>query len=153
LARKPAHRHLRVAHEDNVQVRVASAADAEAIARLHADRWRRHYRGAYSDAFLDSGVQANRMALWTERLREPGPPSDMIVADDDERVRVDADNRPGAAPQRRPDNPALLAAVNRDGSRVRQLRDATSRSARSRNSPWLSDKHSGERMKLTVTLD
>jgi hypothetical protein len=27
---------------------------------LHADSWRRHYRGAYADAFLDGDVLADR---------------------------------------------------------------------------------------------
>ena len=49
--------------------RSATAADAQAIAALHADSWRRHYRGAYSDEFLDGDVDADRLAVWTERLR------------------------------------------------------------------------------------
>jgi hypothetical protein len=36
-----------------VRIRVADSSDAPAIAALHAESWRRHYRGAYSDAFLD----------------------------------------------------------------------------------------------------
>jgi hypothetical protein len=36
----------------------ASSNDSEAIAALHTDSWRRHYRGAYSDAFLDGEVVA-----------------------------------------------------------------------------------------------
>jgi GNAT superfamily N-acetyltransferase len=52
------------------QFRFAGPADAEAVAKLHADSWRRHYRGAYSDAFLDGDVVADRLAVWTDRLRE-----------------------------------------------------------------------------------
>lgn len=48
--------------------RLAAATDAAAIADLHAQSWRRHYRGAYSDAFLDGDVAADRLAAWTERL-------------------------------------------------------------------------------------
>jgi len=47
--------------------REATARDVEAIAELHADSWRRHYRGAYSDAFLDNEVFADRLAVWTDR--------------------------------------------------------------------------------------
>lgn len=50
------------------QFRSAGPADAERIAALHADSWRRHYRGAYSDAFLDGDVAADRRAVWTARL-------------------------------------------------------------------------------------
>ena len=62
--------------------RLAGPADAEAVARLHADSWRRHYRGAYSDAFLDGDVVADRLAVWTDRLREPDPRRCTIVAED-----------------------------------------------------------------------
>jgi GNAT superfamily N-acetyltransferase len=56
---------------DRLQFRLADRADAEAIASLHADSWRRHYRGAYSDAFLDGDVTANRRVVWSDRLEEP----------------------------------------------------------------------------------
>jgi GNAT superfamily N-acetyltransferase len=52
----------------SVAHRPATARDAAAIAGLHADSWRRHYRGAYSDEFLDGDVFADRLAVWTERL-------------------------------------------------------------------------------------
>ena len=39
------------------------------MAALHADSWRRHYRGAFSDEFLDGDLQTERVAVWTERLR------------------------------------------------------------------------------------
>ena len=35
---------------DGIQYRLARGSDAPAVAALHADSWRRHYRGAYSDA-------------------------------------------------------------------------------------------------------
>jgi GNAT superfamily N-acetyltransferase len=37
-----------------LRFRVACPGDAQAIAGLHADSWQRHYRGAFSDAFLDN---------------------------------------------------------------------------------------------------
>jgi ribosomal protein S18 acetylase RimI-like enzyme len=64
-----------------LQLRLAGLADAEAVANLHADSWRRHYRGAYSDAFLDGDVFADRLAVWTDRLREPDPRRCTILAD------------------------------------------------------------------------
>ena len=36
--------------------RACDKRDIEAIAALHTDSWRRHYRGAYSDAFLDGDI-------------------------------------------------------------------------------------------------
>lgn len=54
------------------RLRRASRADAGRIAALHADSWRRHYRGAFSDAFLDGDVAADRLAVWSHRLGRPG---------------------------------------------------------------------------------
>ena len=51
-----------------MQLRTATSADAVAVADLHADSWRRHYRGAYDDDFLDGDVFAERRAVWAERL-------------------------------------------------------------------------------------
>jgi ribosomal protein S18 acetylase RimI-like enzyme len=60
--------------------RPATAADTVAIAVLHADSWRRHYRGAFPDAFLDGDVDTDRLALWTERLAQPAPEDRTVVA-------------------------------------------------------------------------
>jgi ribosomal protein S18 acetylase RimI-like enzyme len=66
---------------DRLQLRRAGAADAEQIALLHADSWRRHYRGAYSDAFLDGDVAADRRAVWIERLQESNGDTATIAAE------------------------------------------------------------------------
>jgi GNAT superfamily N-acetyltransferase len=71
-----------VACLDRVQFRLAESHDATGIAALHADSWRRHYRGAYSDAFLDGEVFADRLAVWTGRLDKPGPGYCTILAED-----------------------------------------------------------------------
>ena len=64
------------------QFRLAGPADAAAVAALHADSWRRHYRGAYSDEFLDGDVLANRSAVWAERLGESDPQRYTVIAED-----------------------------------------------------------------------
>lgn len=53
-----------------ITYRSATEVDAAAVAALHADSWRRHYRGAYSDDFLDGPVEADRFAVWSSRLQE-----------------------------------------------------------------------------------
>ena len=58
----------------------ATGDDAEGIAALHADSWRRNYRGAYPDDFLDGPVWEERRTLWTGRLNEPRPETRTIVA-------------------------------------------------------------------------
>jgi len=64
-----------------VQFRDATNDDVDAIAALHADSWRRTYRGSYSDVFLDGDVFADRSAVWGERLAQaPRPDWITIVA-------------------------------------------------------------------------
>jgi GNAT superfamily N-acetyltransferase len=52
-------------------LRSAGADDAEQIAMLHADSWRRHYRGAFADSFLDGDIEAERRSVWSSRLAAP----------------------------------------------------------------------------------
>jgi ribosomal protein S18 acetylase RimI-like enzyme len=54
-----------------VRYRAATEHDAADIAALHADSWRRHYRGAYLDSYLDGDVVADRLEAWTSRLAPP----------------------------------------------------------------------------------
>jgi predicted N-acetyltransferase YhbS len=71
--------HARVQQE--VIFREVSRHDVEAIAALHAESWRRHYRGAYLDSFLDGDVLADRLAVWDARLTALSADYFTIVAD------------------------------------------------------------------------
>lgn len=62
--------------------RRAGPGDAAAVAGLHADSWRRHYRGAYSDAYLDGDVGPDRLLVWESRLAAPDGSSATILAED-----------------------------------------------------------------------
>jgi predicted N-acetyltransferase YhbS len=66
-----------------VNFRAATPADAAAIARLHADSWRRHYRGAYLGSYLDGNVFDDRRTVWVERLHHADQGRFTIVADSD----------------------------------------------------------------------
>jgi hypothetical protein len=55
---------------DAVCLRDSRGEDAEAIAAIHADSWRRRYRGAFQDAYLDGDILAERVAVWHKRLAE-----------------------------------------------------------------------------------
>ena len=66
----------------DLEFRSARPSDADAVAALHADSWRRHYRGAYADAFLDGEIYAERLVVWTERLAAPDGRSETIIAED-----------------------------------------------------------------------
>ncbi len=71
---------------NTLRFRRASSSDASAIAALHADSWRRHYRGAYSDAFLDGDVLVDRVAVWGQRLRGAGSGCHTVVGEADGEV-------------------------------------------------------------------
>jgi ribosomal protein S18 acetylase RimI-like enzyme len=85
-----------------VSYREASEGDAEAIAVLHADSWRRHYRGTYLDSYLDGDVVADRLSVWRGRLAPPRLNQYTAVAVGDgetvgfAHVVYDADERWGA---------------------------------------------------------
>jgi GNAT superfamily N-acetyltransferase len=66
-----------------ITLRAAGPDDAERVALLHADSWRRHYRGVYADAYLDGDVVAERRALWAARLAAPGDSLTLLAEDDD----------------------------------------------------------------------
>lgn len=53
-----------------VRIRPAGAGDAGTVATLHADSWRRHYRGVYADSYLDGDIHSERLAVWSARLAD-----------------------------------------------------------------------------------
>src|ERR1700733_7185376 len=63
-----------------VQYLDATTRDADAIAALHADSWRRHYRGAYLDTYLDGDIVSDRQAVWRARLAQSGEGQFTVVA-------------------------------------------------------------------------
>jgi GNAT superfamily N-acetyltransferase len=66
-----------------LRFRAACPGDAQAITALHADSWQRHYRGAFSDTFLDHDAAGYLLPLWTARLATPDPRARTIVAERD----------------------------------------------------------------------
>jgi GNAT superfamily N-acetyltransferase len=72
-----------VAQPLDLTIRQGGPADLEAIAGLHADSWRRHYRGAYSDAFLDGDIGADRLEVWSQRLTTDDGSTVTLLAEDD----------------------------------------------------------------------
>jgi predicted N-acetyltransferase YhbS len=67
-----------------VEIRMAAAGDAEAIAALHAESWRSTYRGTFSDPYLDGEAPGERLRHWIKRLRSgPRPDQGVLVAMED----------------------------------------------------------------------
>jgi GNAT superfamily N-acetyltransferase len=62
-----------------ITYRLARPADAAAIAELHADSWRRSFRGQMSDRYLDHEVVADRAAVWQRRMHQPDPETTTVT--------------------------------------------------------------------------
>ncbi len=67
-----------------VNYREATEQDAASIAALHAESWRRHYRGAYLDSYLEGDVFADRLEVWANRLAPPRSDRSTVIAEGDE---------------------------------------------------------------------
>jgi ribosomal protein S18 acetylase RimI-like enzyme len=65
-----------------IEYRPATAADAQAIAQLHARSWRESYRGSFHDSFLDGDLPGERLRVWSERLEHPKPNQMVCLAGD-----------------------------------------------------------------------
>src|SRR6185295_16394242 len=83
-------------------MRFAGVEDAPAVARIHTDSWRRHYRGMYSDRYLDGDLYGERLKTWTARLARDGPTQFTLITEIDGKatgfahVLLDADPKWGA---------------------------------------------------------
>lgn len=66
-----------------VHFRQAGPGDAPAVAALHADSWQRHYRGGFSDDFLDGDAADYLATEWAGRLADPSPRARTILAEHD----------------------------------------------------------------------
>ncbi|MEL7690739.1 GNAT family N-acetyltransferase [Citromicrobium bathyomarinum] len=67
-------------------LRTATAADAEAIAALHAANWRSAYAGILDPAYLAGPVIEDRRAVWQERLACPAPDMEVVIAENDQGI-------------------------------------------------------------------
>jgi ribosomal protein S18 acetylase RimI-like enzyme len=65
-----------------VRLREAGPADADSVGLLHADSWRRHYRGSFADAFLDGDLTTDRRSVWADRLAAPGNTLTLLAEDE-----------------------------------------------------------------------
>lgn len=72
--------------DDAIGFRPATAADAPAIARLHAKSWRRAYRGMMGDAYLDGDIDGERSRFWAGFFAAQPPKATVIVAMAGERL-------------------------------------------------------------------
>jgi ribosomal protein S18 acetylase RimI-like enzyme len=66
---------------DDVSFRRATHADAPTVAALHADSWRRNYRGAYPEEFFGPSLDDDRSAVWQARLRPDATGTATVLAE------------------------------------------------------------------------
>jgi GNAT superfamily N-acetyltransferase len=84
-----------------LEFRSADADDSEQVAALHADSWRRHYRGAYADSFLDGDIEIDRREIWAQRLGDQAGTATILAEYDGQlagfvHVMFDHDSRWGS---------------------------------------------------------
>jgi GNAT superfamily N-acetyltransferase len=108
-----------------LRFRAGNLDDAGDVAALHADSWRRHYRGAYSDSFLDGDVLGDRRRVWSSRLAESAGTATIVAEDEGSLVGFvhvvhDQDERWGSLV----DNLHVVNARRRGGIGTRLLRRA-----------------------------
>lgn len=60
-----------------IVIRSAVEADAASIAAIHAASWRDAYAHILTPEFLNSSVEADRLTVWSARLRDR-PPSQLV---------------------------------------------------------------------------
>lgn len=60
---------------------MATSQDEAAIAELHAQSWQIHYRGIFSDTYLDEAVVQERAMVWAERFVNPIPNREILLAE------------------------------------------------------------------------
>jgi ribosomal protein S18 acetylase RimI-like enzyme len=58
------------------------AVDADRIAQLHAESWRRTYRGMMRDEFLDGDVFSNRCEAWRDLMSTVGGGKLVLLAEE-----------------------------------------------------------------------
>lgn len=69
-----------------IDFRQATVEDCIPIARLHADSWKRTYRGILSDDYLDQVVDQERLTVWTHRFNNPPGNQHIVVATIQEKI-------------------------------------------------------------------
>ena len=64
-------------HRSDLVIRPATEADAATVAAIHVASWRDAYVDILTSEYLNGPIEADRRAIWSERLRER-PPSQLV---------------------------------------------------------------------------
>ncbi|WP_245305462.1 hypothetical protein [Bradyrhizobium sp. LTSP857] len=55
---------------NDILIRPATEQDADLIAAIHASSWRDAYAHILAPEFLNGAIEADRLAVWSQRLRD-----------------------------------------------------------------------------------
>jgi ribosomal protein S18 acetylase RimI-like enzyme len=66
----------------DISIRPATEQDAAVIAAIHAASWRDAYAHILAPEFLNGAIEADRLAVWSQRLRDPSTTQLINVACD-----------------------------------------------------------------------
>jgi ribosomal protein S18 acetylase RimI-like enzyme len=66
----------------DIAIRPARVSDAATIAAIHVASWRDAYANILAPEFLSGRIEEDRLALWSQRLRDPSPAQLVNVAFD-----------------------------------------------------------------------
>jgi hypothetical protein len=80
---------------NELPIRPATVADADAIAALHAASWRSAYRGIFKESTLGSALDGERRVHWSGRLAVMVPDDTVLIAGDLGFIAVWAQGDPG----------------------------------------------------------
>jgi len=80
---------------NELPIRSATVADADAIAALHAASWRSAYRGIFKESTLGPALDGERRAHWSGRLAVMAPDDTVLIAGDLGFIAVWAKGDPG----------------------------------------------------------
>ena len=69
-------------HKTDVVIRPATAVDAAAIAAIHVASWRDAYADILSADYLSGPIEADRLAVWSDRFRDASPSQLVDIACD-----------------------------------------------------------------------
>lgn len=69
-----------------MNIRQATAADAEGIAQVHVNSWRTTYKGIVSEDYLDALTVESRLEGWKWRLENPSADIEILVLEDPGRI-------------------------------------------------------------------
>jgi ribosomal protein S18 acetylase RimI-like enzyme len=69
-----------------MRLREANRDDAAAIARLHAESWRKTFDFALTEEFRAGPIFEDRQAAWEERLSAPPPNQFVLLAEDGDKL-------------------------------------------------------------------